>query len=1138
MLRHMTPAVLLLLALVAIPAAVSAQDDYGLISVDIPAGRAVPPAVDVNLTDLARVLGVQPVAAWNPTCLLEMPDGSLLPLVSQFDPGPGYDWETNAVGEICFILPEGVSGKLTLRVQLPGTPDAPREPSGPLTQPITLDNVFYSITHDPGKHAGLPSRFEFKGSGKVFEDFVWNDRVYDKELGGFSLSQSAEPRLEMSAGPVRSLVRAYLQYANGDRRPASQPQAVYDFSYYPALPVIGVRARCTQADPFTWREHHFIEINFQGEDFTRYMTAGMDSPADLTATEKSYRGAWGALIDGPSTLGLLGAGTIVYDGRGGYGTYIHGPWEGWSSTSRDQTVYLYVSAQADAVAEVARLTSAVGGRPMAAITTPGLQERLRDAEDYALNISLIEDTELGNLYQWAVKLARSYADDGIGGMAALAEILPALEKRADARNKDVIAPVAAMLPAGETLSEVHNEEIGLAFRTAADGMVSLGGLYRFLDPAEDHLAQPQPAIFSAELSDADGGRLVLAADRGWGECRLQKTGEFERTITWSDPEGQDLAGLSVTARVRLEGPRANWTLDINNPSIRWGIRTVQFPRLHLRYRTLADGPGSCFTPRASGVLHPNPAAGMKPFSGTYPSGWCSMQFGGYYDSEGGVYVATHDPVGSRKTVSFGPAEGALECSYTWDAPDMGVPGNDFTTSGECAVELFSGDWFDAAQIYKFWARENARWWPAGDQEGRPDTPLWMHEMPMWALMSGGPDTVVEPCIKLREYLGLPLAVHWYNWHQIPFDNDYPHYFPVKEGFAEAVKRLQDNGVRVMPYINGRLWDTDTEEFQTLAFPATCKDEKGENYVEVYGSGEQLAPMCPTTKLWQDKVQEIVLRLVGPEYNVDGVYIDQIGAASARLCFDKSHGHPLGGGSWWLTDGYWPMLESLQAQLPADKMITTECNAETYCKWMDGYLSWHFQEQDQIPLFAAVYGGQVQTFSRAYRANDGLAHRMKAAQSFVFGEQLGWLSANTVLADPEVLAPFFRRLCRLRYALLPYMADGEMARPPVLQGDIPRVTADWAWRDKWEITDDALQRGAWRSRDGNLALVFANVLDRPLTVTLEFDGETYGFPADSSLTITSRTEDGPGDTVEKPCAFEIEMTLPAYGAVAYEIAAKG
>ncbi len=1131
--RQMMAAALLLAALLANPAAVNSQDDYGLISVDIPTGRAVPPAVDVNLTDLARVLGVQPVAAWNPTCLLETPEGSLVPLVSQFDPGPGYHWEINAVGEICFILPEGVSGKVTLRVQLPGDVDATRGAGGALTQPITVENDFYAVTHDSEKQAGLPSRFEFKSSGKVFDEFVFNDRVYDRDLGQFWLRQSVEPRLEVSSGPVRTLVRAYLQYTAGGTRPASRPEAVYDFSYYPNLPIIGVRARSTQAEPFAWREHHFIEINYPGDDFSQYLTAGMPGPADLTAAEATHQGAWAALIDGPNTLALLGSRPRIYDGKGGYGTYLHGPWDAWASTSREQTVFLYVSADAEAVSQADRLASAVGGRPGASVTTADLERRLHDAENYALNLSLIEDTELGNLYLWAAKLVRTHALDGIGGLTALAEVLPALEKSADARNRDFISLVGTMLPDGESLSEVHNDEIGLAFRTAADGTVGLAGLYRFLDPAEDHLAQPQPALFVIELSDAEGLKTVLSADGKWGACRLEETAAVERTITWSDPDGDHLAGLTVTARVRLEGPRANWTLHVNNPSERWGIRTVQFPSLRLRRRQTAGG-DHCFTPHASGVLTANPTTGMPAFSGTYPSGWCSMQFGGYYDSEGGVYFATHDPEGSRKTVSFGTSEGALACSYTWDAPDAGVPGTEFSTIGECAIELFSGDWFDAAQIYREWAQAHALWWPGGELEGRPDTPQWMREMPIWACMGGGPENVVDPCIQLREYLGVPLAVHWYNWHQIPFDDDYPHYFPVKDGFAEGVKRLQDNGVRVMPYINGRLWDTDLDDFPTVALPAATKDEKGEPYIEVYASGEKLAAMCPTTELWQDKVQEIVLRLVGEEYNVDGVYIDQVGAASARLCFDQSHGHSLGGGSWWLLDGYWPMLDSLRARLPQDKMITTECNAETYCKWFDGYLTWHFQYQGQIPLFAAVYGGQVQTFSRAYRANDGLAHRMKAAQSFVFGEQLGWLNANTILNDMEVLAPFFRRLAHLRYALLDYLSAGAMARPPLVEGDTPRVTADWAWLGKWEITDDALQRGAWRSRDGRLALLFVNVLDRPLDATLKFDGSSYDFDEDARLSVTRRTEDGKGDPAEKPCVFDMQFTIAPYGAVAYEI----
>ena len=135
-------------------------------------------------------------------------------------------------------------------------------------------------------------------------------------------------------------------------------------------------------------------------------------------------------------------------------------------------------------------------------------------------------------------------------------------------------------------------------------------------------------------------------------------------------------------------------------------------------------------------------------------------------------------------------------------------------------------------------------------------------------------------------------MHWYNWHQIPFDNDYPHYFPTKPGFAEGVRALQSSGTFVMPYINGRLWDTrdrGTEDFEftRVALPAVTKNEKGQPYIETYGSKEKdgspvrLGVMCPTTELWQSRVRQTVLRLMN-ECGVKGVYIDQIAAAAPTL----------------------------------------------------------------------------------------------------------------------------------------------------------------------------------------------------------------------------------------------------------------
>ncbi len=48
----------------------------------------------------------------------------------------------------------------------------------------------------------------------------------------------------------------------------------------------------------------------------------------------------------------------------------------------------------------------------------------------------------------------------------------------------------------------------------------------------------------------------------------------------------------------------------------------------------------------------------------------------------------------------------------------------------------------------------------------------------------------------------------------------------------------------------------------------------------------------------------------------------------------------------------------------DRMLTTECNAEPFLKWFDGYLTWHWQYDGQVPAFPAIYGGAIQMFGRA------------------------------------------------------------------------------------------------------------------------------------------------------------------------------
>jgi hypothetical protein len=543
-------------------------------------------------------------------------------------------------------------------------------------------------------------------------------------------------------------------------------------------------------------------------------------------------------------------------------------------------------------------------------------------------------------------------------------------------------------------------------------------------------------------------------------------------------------------------------------------------------------------PKGSGEVQRDVCSRSFQFRGTYPSGWTTMQFLAAYAADGktGLYVAVHDPYGSTKDIiaTSRSADRALELAVDHPVPDMGLPGNRFQLSGEAVWKLLRGDWFDAATTYRTWVRREAKWYPELGPEGRTDTPQWMRELPAWAQTGGTAQTCVPAVRQFAALLGVPVGFHWYSWHKIPFDNDYPHYFPPQDGFSDGVRQLQASGVFVMPYINGRLWDTrdrglEDFEFTKLARPAVSKDEQGAPYIETYGSKEadgspvRLGVMCPATALWQKKQREIVLRLFR-ECGVKGVYIDQIAAAAPTLCFDKSHGHPLGGGHWW-TEGYWTLLDAIRRSKPQDCMLTTECNGEPYIRSFDGYLTWHWQYDGQVPAFPAVYGGAIQMFGRSYGGGPtrDLALRMRAGQQLVFGEQIGWLDPG--LARQKENAPFFRKVVQLRWRLRRYFAAGEMARPPKLLGEIPKIRADWQWTGPQWVTTDGVLTGAWTiPSEKRLVLVFANPSDQQIHARVDYDLRPYGL-AGRRLRITRFSPENAGEPRSVTDGDDLAAFLP-------------
>ncbi len=1088
----------------------------------------------VDLTEAAALAEIKAVVPEN--LLAVAGDGLTVPFI--FIPDTDFHPSKRVAGTI--VCRPNATKPVTLRLRISEKSSKPQ--TGPEWNG-TVKTGSYTVTHATKGSGGFPTQISFPKTGKTLKQLQWHDRLHSKTPGGFHLRGDARAQARLLAkNQIATVVRTTAAYAKGKSQPApGGPAAVYDWIYFHDLPLVHVRGVITQKSHQSWKEAHFLEIHSKGNELTGWTGGEPLAKGKLLKNDKTHSlKNWAALTDGRNMLAVLNDAPKIHDGKS-FGPYIHAQpdlaWRSWSNTRRQHSAWLLIDSgdgSADATAAIVRKFN--GKCPDLAqieLSHPAFHHRMAQAKTQLASASAEEAKKL----KWQITRAR-----GLQRQGRIKQALDLLDGRLPAACKQVTAG-----------------DLVLTFCQGQDGI----DLTSMIDTAADRelLAKKWAPLFECKLGkQGDGKEVVLTADNGWKHVKIDApTAGKSFTIKWRGAKqlGPDADDIAATAIGTLDpkNNRISWQFNIDaarGKKKTWSIRRVVFPQV-----ALADlgRESALLFPRGVGELKQNPCGERFNFGGTYPGGWTCMQIMAYYGQKPaefpatGLYFSMHDPLGGTKHIyaKSDSANRSLTLKYDSPAPWMDRAGNHFELSGSAVWQLMRGDWYDASMIYRDWAVREAAWYPKLGAEGREDTPKWMRELPVWLLMFGKPETVVPAVEKFAKTMGVPVGVHWYNWHQIPFDDDYPHYFPTIKGFAEGVSRLQSKDIHVMPYINGRLWDTHdrgSEDFQftSMALPNVTKKEDGSPITEQYHSKQsdgkpvRLGVMCPTTRLWQNKIREVVLRIMN-ECGTRGVYIDQIAAATPVLCFDRSHGHPTGGGHWW-TKGYWEYLDRLNAKIPADRMLTTECNAEPFIKWFDGYLSWHWQYDDQVPCFPAIYGGSIQMFGRAYRggATKNLAMRMKAAQQLIYGEQIGWFDPKII--DEKENVDFLKQIIALRWHLRRYFHAGRMARPPKPQGDIPNVRADWSWRPNWWVENPALETGCWRLPGQKRAVFFAvNVSDKPITARVKLDLADYGLQGEQ-LKATHLTAKSPSDITETattvPRQIDQELTIPPRTASAWEI----
>ena len=724
-------------------------------------------------------------------------------------------------------------------------------------------------------------------------------------------------------------------------------------------------------------------------------------------------------------------------------------------------------------------------------------------------------------------------------------------------------------------------------------------LVSLTDKAIGHVfcSAPSRPLFTLVLCDpTERKELYVQADKGWSHVAMEKK-ENVLHLSWKGrkwiPDG---GNISVAMQIVADPTKAG--IEISQTAVA-GSDKVSIVSMRLGQIAVKDFGTSTklFYPLRSGMVYADPCekkivqnAGYLGFN--VPMPWCVVwneqtPEKGFRSSDNiGLYVGFHDPDGCRKTidcVAIRKKEG-----YNWpdtvsfwatvQAENMYEPNNDFKIGGKAVLRTIRNNWYDGATIYRDWVRKEASWYPRDkmDENGRTDTPQWFKELCLWTMHRANPEDMAVPIKKCRDAFGVPMGIHWYYWNTEKYDYDYPHFTP-RDGFKAAVDEMQKDGdVFVMPYINGYTWDTrrgrnEASQFTPEVASAAVKDENGS-----IPSRTGFVAMCPTTQVWQRKNRENVLRLTN-EYGTKAVYLDQVAAMAPRLCYDRSHGHPLGGGHWW-KDGYQTMFEMIRTDwlnpnvqdhplgdavkerlrsnpnALRERVLTSESTAETYLSIFDGFLTWHHQLENQVPAFAAVYGGAIQMIGRDYRFGkdyaertvpglrkmvEPLACRMKTAESLCFGTQIGWF-VPTIIEEADKF-PFQRAAVRLRYQIRHYFYKGEMCRPPDLPSEMPMVTADWNFYDSSRpitstpVTAPAVRTGCWRIvKDGktqSAIILFANTSAEPVTSRFRVDLAEIGF--DKNVSIRQIGPEGVEKTIDVD-ALNQPVVFPGEGVFAWEI----
>lgn len=600
--------------------------------------------------------------------------------------------------------------------------------------------------------------------------------------------------------------------------------------------------------------------------------------------------------------------------------------------------------------------------------------------------------------------------------------------------------------------------------------------------------------------------------------------------------------IDVTVKVRASNDDrfSYWSVAVTN---RAGllITDVQFPFIVVPYEWKgAAGSERLLWPFRTGHLMESPKPeDLEPDSphtwqfhpeneacGHYP-GLIFAQFLAYYNDQVGVYVSCQDSSGRMKLIKpVHHGSGVrLGIAHVGDWPRKGERELEY----EVVLGSFSGDWYDAATLYKDWSLKQP--WARTGLGERKDVPEWLLDSPpnitfrvQGELDAGCSEPKEEflpyrrtiPLLeKVAERLESPLMPMVMGLEK-PGPWIYPESLPPvggAESLREFTELARERSWHVGVCCSGTRWVTanywsgyDGRDYfeKNGGEGCVCRTHEGQAWKEVWDRDWRASyDCCLGVRLTHELAEDYMAKLI--DMGIDWIYfLDQNFGCAAFSCYATDHGHPPTPGKWMTEE-----MDNLLAtshKLAAAEYERTErqivfCTEEPTAEYFipkiqicdvlfavpPGYSS--NERPHFVPLYHFLYHEFAVIHSTFGYGPNPYNLQIRNAYCFVLGEIVGavlkgngrllnkaedigepWQAWYPEVGDNEAALAMMRSATALRRgAGRDFLVYGRMLRPAEV-----REIKTMRWQEGGhDNAIPAVFHSAWQGADERVGIVLAN-----------------------------------------------------------------